>query len=104
MKNTLEKLVTALAAKCPARLRTWDSRMAAKNIASDILGPLVPAGTLGWLAFPCKGEGRAQYAARAYYDAAACCSWAGGLGDGTAVNDAAAVASVQAVLAKGGGR
>ena len=80
--------------RIPTRLRSWSSRMAAKDIARDILQPLVPTGTLAWLAFPREGESGRAYADRAVQTAAAASSWAGGLLDGTYVYDEAIIRTV----------
>jgi hypothetical protein len=80
------------------RLRSWTARMQAKDAASRVLGPLVPAGTLGWLAFPSPGESARRYAQRAVSTAAARSAWAGGLIDGTQAIDQAVRQSVTAIL------
>lgn len=102
--TTAERIIEAIRA---AGAITKDGRIrrglvaaiAARNCASSILTPLVPAGTLQWLVHPHEVESVARYAERAVATAAARSTWAGGLLDGTdAYPDAAAVQSVAAIV------
>jgi hypothetical protein len=73
----------------------------ARVITADVLRPLVPAGTCGWLVHPDRGESVRAYAERALWYAAAASAWAGGLADGTQVVDPAVIASVAGLLRRG---
>lgn len=65
----------------------------ARDVASNVLRPLIPEGTLGWMLPVSVGARATEYAAKAVRTAAARCSWAGGLVDGTQAVDAASAAS-----------
>lgn len=70
-------------------------RIQIQNAAAAVLESFIPAGTLGWLAQPSRGETRRSYAERVVYTAAARSSWAGGLVDGTHAYDAASIVAAE---------
>lgn len=91
--------INGVATKSGHIRRSTVAEYTARACASSILTPMVPAGTLQWLAHPHAGESVAAYAERAVAVAAARSTWAGGLLDGTdAYPDAAAVQSVAAIV------